>query len=104
MDGIEVDPEKVDTVQKFKDPKTPSDIRSFVGLCGYYRKFIGNFSSITRTLYKLTEKDVKFEWTKECQEAFELLKDKLTSSPVMAHYDENADTELHTDASYIGLG
>jgi hypothetical protein len=68
-------------------PTNFKELRSFMGFCGYYRKFIKNFSKLAKCLHKLTEKGRKFEWTNECQLAFEELKNRLVSSPILAHPD-----------------
>ncbi|XP_075515563.1 uncharacterized protein LOC142550210 [Primulina tabacum] len=82
-EGISVDPSKIESIKQWPIPKTVSEIRSFLGLAGYYRWFIANFSKIALPLTSLTRKSTKFEWTMECQQAFQTLKDKLTSAPVL---------------------
>ncbi|KAF3668716.1 putative LRR receptor-like serine/threonine-protein kinase MRH1-like [Capsicum annuum] len=81
--GIKVDPQKIEAVRKWPRPTTPTDIRSFLGLACYYRRFIKNFSSIAAPLTKLTLKKVKFLWSDSCENSFEKLKDKLTSAPIL---------------------
>lgn len=81
--GIEVDKLKIELISKLLTPKTVKDIKSFLGHAGFYRRFIQNFSSISRPLCNLLNKDVTFKWTLECQNAFELLIDKLTSASIM---------------------
>ena len=80
------------------------EVQQFLGLANYYRRFIKDFAPIAKPLHHLTEKDVKFEWTPACQEAFELLKSKLTSPPVLAHPDFQLPFILDTDASATGIG
>ena len=82
-DGIYVDPQKVEAVANWKQPTTVTEVRSFLGLAGYYRRFIEGFSKIARPLHCLTRKGVKFEWTDKCMESFQTLKEKLTSAPVL---------------------
>ncbi|KAD3067002.1 hypothetical protein E3N88_34882 [Mikania micrantha] len=103
-DGILVDPSKVETVMKWNPPKTPTKIRSFLGLAGYYRRFIQDFSKITTPLTKLTKKDAKIVWGAEQQSAFDELKKRLTQTPVLALPEGNEDLIVYSDASYLGLG
>uniref|UniRef100_A0A158P4I8 RNA-directed DNA polymerase n=1 Tax=Tetranychus urticae TaxID=32264 RepID=A0A158P4I8_TETUR len=102
--GQEVDPEKIRKVQHFPTPHTVRDIKSFVALCSYYRRFIKDFAEIARPLTNLTRKDLPFEWGQEQEEAFNQLKLKLTTPPVLAHYDPIKETQLRVDASGYGLG
>jgi len=85
-------------------PKKVKSIQSFVSLCSYYRRFVPNFSKIVKPLTRLTEKNVKFEWTDECAHAFNTLKKALTNAQCLAYPDEFSPTEIHTDASKEGLG
>ena len=80
-------------------PKTPKEIKQFLGLVGYYRKFIPRFSDVARPLNILTRKDFPFEWTPICQESFELLKTSLMTEPVLTYPDPNHPYVLFTDAS-----
>jgi len=86
-DGILPDPAKVSAVKNFPTPKKVKDVQSFIGLAGYYRKFIKNFSKIAKPLTMLTKKDNKFIWNMEQQNAFDNLKEKLTTAPVL-HYPD----------------
>ena len=79
--GICVDPGKVEAVLKWEKPTTVTEIRSFLGLAGYYRRFIEGFSTIASPLTKLTRKEVRFNWSKECEESFQELKRRLYISP-----------------------
>ena len=97
--GIETDPDKISVVEIWPQPIDKTQVRSFIGLCSYYRKFIPKFADIARPLHKLTEKNVKFQWTDECQKYFELLKQKLVSAPILASPNFNEPFILHTDAS-----
>lgn len=84
-EGMATDPEKIESVRNWPVPSNASEIRSFLGLCGYYRKFIKDFSKIANCIQKLTEKGLPFVWDNNCQVAFDLLKHKLTTSPVSGH-------------------
>ena len=82
-DGIQVDPKKIEAVTDWPRPTTVTEIRSFLGLAGYYRRFVKDFSKIVAPLTRLTQKNVKFIWTDRCEEYFQLLKDLLTSALVL---------------------
>ncbi|MCG7878320.1 MAG: hypothetical protein JAY78_18545, partial [Candidatus Thiodiazotropha taylori] len=118
-DGIETDPEKTEAIKTWAVPKSVKDVRSFLGFTGYYRKFIKNYAKIARPLNDLlighctsgkgkkTKSKLKkspFIWEEKQQEAFEILKEKLTSPPVLAYADYTLPFKLHTDASTTGLG
>jgi len=83
-EGIIVDPRKVEAVLKWERPTNVIEIRSFLGLAGYYRRFIEGFSTIASPLTKLTRKEVRFVWSEECELSFRELKERLTSAPVLA--------------------
>ena len=83
-------------------PRSPKEVKQFLGLAGYYRKFIPRFSDLPRPLTRLTRKDVLFEWTKECQACFELLKETLCTHPILWYSDPNKSCVLFTDASKYG--
>ena len=83
-DGISVDPTKVQEVLEWKAPTTVTEVRSFLGLAGYYRRFILDFSKIAKPMTRLLQKDEKFVWTPKCEEAFHTLWTLLTSAPVLA--------------------
>nr|ABA98437.1 retrotransposon protein, putative, Ty3-gypsy subclass [Oryza sativa Japonica Group] len=102
--GVAVDPSNVESVTKWTPPKTVSQIRSFLGLAGYYRRFIENFSRIARPMTQLLKKDEKFKWTAECDKSFEELKRKLVSAPVLILPDQTKDFQVYCDASRHGLG
>ena len=102
--GIATDPEKTKIVESWPLPTNVKELRSFMEFCGYYRKFIQNFSKLAKCLHKLTEKGRKFEWTNECQSAFEELKNRLVSSPILAHSDFLKTFILDTDASNEAIG
>lgn len=103
-DGIRPDPDKTAAVVNFPRPLTQKDLRSFLGLASYFRRFIRNFATIASPLHQLLRTNVPFSWTADCQQAFDALKDALTSDPVLRHFDETAPTVLHTDASGCGIG
>ena len=83
-------------------PRTPKEIKQFLGLTGYYWKFIPHFSEISRPLAKLTAKDTSFEWTPQCQFSFEMLKDALMSAPILKYPDTEKPYTIFTDASKYG--
>ena len=85
--GLEADPEKVKAVQNFPVPQNQTDVKSFLGLCSYYRRYIKNFATIARPLHKASETKSSFNWTEETQEAFENLKKHLSSTPILAFPD-----------------
>ena len=98
-DGIEPLPEKLEAVENMPPPKTPKEVRQFLGLVGYYRKFVPKFADIARPLTNLTKQDVKFEWSEKCQKTFQLLKDMLLKEPVLKYPDPSKPYTLFTDAS-----
>ncbi|GKB18554.1 putative reverse transcriptase domain-containing protein [Tanacetum coccineum] len=103
-DGIHVDPSKVDSVKNWKTPESPTEIRSFLGLAGYYRRFIENFSKIAKPLTQLTQKNKAYVWGEEQEEAFRILKEKLCNAPVLALPDGPNDFLVYCDASNQGFG
>nr|AAV43999.1 putative polyprotein [Oryza sativa Japonica Group] len=102
--GVAVDPETVTAVTDWRQPKTVTQIRSFLGLAGYYRRFIENFSKIARPMTQLLKKEEKFVWSPQCEKAFQTLKEKLVSSPVLILPDTRKDFMVYCDASRQGLG
>ena len=98
-DGLEVDPSKIEAVQKFPVPQSETEVKSFLGLASYYRRFVPKFAEIARPLHKATEMSKKFEWTPEAQDAFESSKLKLTSTPILAFPCLKEPFILYTDAS-----
>ena len=103
-EGIAVDPSKVRDVLDWEPPKSVHQVRSFLGLAGYYRRFIPNFSKISKPITELLKKGVKYVWSKECDEAFQTLKKLLTTSPVLAQPDITKPFDVYCDASGTGLG
>ncbi|KAJ9565898.1 hypothetical protein OSB04_001864 [Centaurea solstitialis] len=104
QEGIHVDPSKVEAVKKWEAPKTPTEIRQFLGLAGYYRRFIANFSKIAQPLTTLTQKDKKFVWGEKQEEAFQTLKQKLCNAPILALPEGTDNFVVYYDASHQGLG
>ncbi|KAJ0921353.1 putative nucleotidyltransferase, Ribonuclease H [Helianthus annuus] len=102
--GIHVDPAKIEAVKNWITPKSPSEIRSFLGLAGYYRRFISNFSKIAVPLTSLTQKERPFVWGPEQEESFQTLKDMLCNAPILTLPDGNDDFVMYCDASNLGLG
>src|SRR5262244_3217049 len=103
-DGVAVDPSKVQAVLEWKAPRSPSEIRSFLGLAGYYRRFIQDFSSLASPLTNLTRKEVMFVWSEDCERNFQELKTRLTSALVLSLPDGSGGFVVYTDASKLGLG
>ncbi|WVZ89366.1 hypothetical protein U9M48_035784 [Paspalum notatum var. saurae] len=102
--GVVVDPGKVEDVLNWKQQQTVTEIRSFLGLAGYYRRFIKDFSKIAKPMTALTQKNAKFAWSPKCEEAFGTLKKLLTSAPVLAQPDITEPFDVYCDASGSGLG
>nr|GFC35168.1 putative reverse transcriptase domain-containing protein [Tanacetum cinerariifolium] len=102
--GIHVDPAKIESVKDWASPKSPMGIHQFLILAGYYRRFIEGFSKIAKPMTKLTQKKVKFEWGDKQEAAFQLLKQKLCSAPILALPEGSEDFIVYCDASNKGLG
>jgi hypothetical protein len=102
--GIVVDPSKVKEVLDWKPPMTMFEVRRFLGLVDYYRRFILNFSKIAKPVTKLLKKENKYVWNDACDEAFKHLKKLLTTSPLLAQPDTTKSFDVYCDASGIGLG
>ncbi|KAL8114594.1 hypothetical protein AgCh_021455 [Apium graveolens] len=103
-EGIQVDPAKIEAVLNWERPKTPTEVRSFLGLAGYYRRFVKDFAKIATPLTKLTRKSEKFVWNDKCEECFQELKNRLVTAPVLVLPDEQGNFVIYNDASYRGLG
>lgn len=103
-DGIKPDPGKFEAVDNFPQPKTPKQIKSFLGLTGYYRRFIKDYADIAKPLTRLLKKDVKFIWSPFCDEAFKILKNKLITAPVLIYPKFDEEFLLTTDASGTAIG
>ena len=102
--GIEVDPQKIEAVKQWLRPISTTEIRSFLGLAGYYRRFVENFSRISAPLTKLTQKNVKFQWSEAYEKSFLELKERLTTAPVLAVPSGSGGYTVYCDASRVGLG
>ncbi|WVZ84654.1 LOW QUALITY PROTEIN: hypothetical protein U9M48_031661 [Paspalum notatum var. saurae] len=102
--GVATDPSKVEDVLNWKQPETVTEIRSFLGLAGYYRRFIKDFSKTAKPMTSLTKKNAKYVWSPNCEEAFQTLKNLLTSAPVLAQPDVTKPFDVYCDASGNGLG
>jgi hypothetical protein len=102
--GIAVDPSKVQEVLDWKPLKSVTQIRSFLILAGYSRRFIPNFSKIAKPMTKLLEKEAKFKWSPQCEEVFLTLKKLLTTTPVLAQPDIEKPFDIYCDASSMGIG
>ena len=96
-DGIQVDPKKIEAITKWPRLTAVTEVRSFLGLAGYYRRFVKNFFKITMPLTRLTLKNVKFNWMDRCEERFMLLKDLLTSAPVLTLPSEDEEYTVYCD-------
>ena len=103
-EGVVVDPSKVKDVLDWKPPTTVHQVRSFLGLAGYYRRFILEFSKVSKPITELLKNQVKFVWSSDCEEAFQTLKRLLTTAPVLAQPEIEKPFDVYCDASGIGLG
>ena len=105
VDGIKMDPAKVDAIKQWDSPTCVREVRSFIGFCNFYRRFIRDFSKIAGPLNTLTKKDVKFAWTEECELAFQGLKQRVIETPILSHFDPSKQCHVETDSSdYISAG
>ncbi|GJX31389.1 putative reverse transcriptase domain-containing protein [Tanacetum coccineum] len=102
--GLHVDPAKIEAVKNWASPTTPTEIRQFLGLAGYYRRFIKGFLKIAKSLTELTQKNKKYIWGEDQESAFQLLKQKLCEAPILALPEGNDDFVVYCDASHQGLG
>ena len=102
--GVLVDPEKVEAVMSWERPKSVFEIRNFLGLAGYYRQFIEEFSRLASPMTRLTRKGVKFEWDDLCEKAFQELKRRLTTTPIMIVPEQGQRYTMYCDASRDRLG
>nr|GFA02913.1 putative reverse transcriptase domain-containing protein [Tanacetum cinerariifolium] len=101
--GIYVDPTKIESIKDWASPKTPIEIRQFLGLAGYYQRFIEGFLKITKSMTKLTQKGLKFDWGEKEENAFQLIKQKFCSVPIMALPEGSEDFVVYCDVSHKGL-
>ncbi|KAL4010649.1 hypothetical protein IC575_030152 [Cucumis melo] len=102
--GVSVDPQKVEAVFNWERPTSATEVRSFLGLAGYYRRFIEDFSRLALPLTALTRKNVKFEWSDKCEQSFQELKKRLVTAPILALPVTGKDYVIYCDASRLGLG
>ena len=102
QDGIQPLPEKLESIRDMPAPRNPKEIKQFLGLAGYYCKFVPRFSDLSRPLTWLTHKDVLFEWTKECQAVFQMLKDALCEHPILRYLDPAKPYVLFMQVSMLG--
>ncbi|GJX95610.1 putative reverse transcriptase domain-containing protein [Tanacetum coccineum] len=102
--GIHVDPAKIESIKYWSSPKIPMEIRQFLGLVRYYRRFIEGFSNIAKPMTKLTQKKVKFVWGNKQEATFQLLKQNLCSAPILALPEGSEYFIVYCDASIKGLG
>jgi hypothetical protein len=103
QDGITVDPKNVASMVKWQRPTTVTKVRSFLGLAGYYRQFVQNFSSIAKSMTKLTMKGVLFVWTEDCAASFRTLKERLVSAPILVLPESGKHYTIYTDSSRTSL-
>jgi hypothetical protein len=103
-EGIAMDPNKVRDILDWEPPKYVHQVQSFLVLAGYYRRFILNFSKISKPITELLKKDTKYIWSKECDEVFQTLNKLLMTSPVLAQPDITKPFDVYCDASSTGLG
>ena len=99
-------PEKLESIVKMLVSKNPKEVKQFLGLVGYYQKFVPRFTDISRVLTHLTKKDVEFKWTPECKNCFQILKDFLQQAPILKYPEPQASYTLYTDTSkytYAGV-
>ena len=105
VDGIKIDPAKVDAIKQWDSPTCVREVRSFIGFCNFYRQFIRDFSKITGPLNTLTKKDVKFAWTEECKLAFKELKKRVCKALILIHFDLSKKCHVETNLSdYVSAG
>ena len=102
--GVYVDPKKIESIMNWEQPKNVTEIRSFLGFAGYYRRFVQDFSLIAAPLTRLTRKDVKFVWDDKCVKGFQELKAKLTTAPILVLPTSGREFVVYSDASRLGLG
>ena len=103
-EGIQPDFDKIRVICEMPHPQCVKDVRAFLGMCGYYRRYVPNFADIAAPLVDLTRKNMQFRWSGDCQKAFDFLKTKLTESPILVHADLTKPYRLYTDASDYAIG
>ena len=102
--SVSVDPEKVGAVMSWERPKSVFEILNFLGLVGYYKRFIEDFSQLAAPMMRLTQKEVKFEWNDQCEKAFQELKRRLTLAPILIVPKREQRYIVYCDAWNVGLG
>ena len=102
-EGIRVDPKKIEVVVEWKLPRNVTEVRSFLGLAGHYRRFVKGFSMAVASMTRLLQKNVKYEWSEKCQRSFDKLKVFLTKAPVLTQPTYGKEYVIFSDASLIGL-
>ncbi|GKB57242.1 putative reverse transcriptase domain-containing protein [Tanacetum coccineum] len=102
--GIHADPSKIESIKDWASPKTPTEIHQLLGLAGYYRRFIEGFSKIAKSMTKLTQKGIKFDWGEKEENAFHLIKQKLCNAPILGLPEGSEDFVVYCDVSHKGLG
>ena len=103
-EGISVDPKKIEAMVNWSRPTNMMKVRNFLGLAGYYRRFVKRFSQIAIPLTRLTQKRIKFEWSSECEQSFQDLKQRLISAPVLTLPSNNGGFVIYSDTSKKRLG
>lgn len=103
-EGILVDPSKIEAVKNWPRPASVSEVRSFLGLASYYRRFVEGFSKIAVPLTEFTRKSVRFNWSEKCEASFQELKQWLITAPVLSLPKENGKFVVYCDVSKLGLG
>ena len=102
--GVQPDSSKVKAILEWEMPKSVTEVRSFLGLAGYYRRFVKDFSMVAKPLTNLLKKNVPFSWSPQCQQSFEELKRRLTTAPILTLLSENGGFVVYTDALRMRLG
>ena len=103
-EGVSTDPDKIAAIKDWPVPSNTKDLRSFLGLCSYYRRYVKGFADVAKPLYRLQEKETDYVWTEACDRSFQLLKGHLTASPILAFPNADESFILDTDASNTGVG
>ena len=103
-EGIRVDPKKIEVVVEWKQPRNVTELRNFLGLAGYYRRFVKGFSMTAAPMTRLLQKNVKYEWSEKCQRSFDKLKTFLTKAPVLTQPTCGREYVIFSDTSLNGLG
>ena len=104
-DGIKMDPAKVEAIQNWSTSTCVKDVRAFIGFCNFYRRFVLNFLKVAGPLNALTKKEVKFQWSSECEKAFSDLKQRVCEALILRHFDPNKQCFVEIDSSdYVNAG